>query len=195
MALELESRKYKFHEYYTAFYKGFRTIKFMRRAKKKGQLSDDFIERIMLAVTQVNGCAVCSYAHTKFALEQGMSNDEIQKILSGDTEDIPQEQSVGVFFAQHYADTRGKPSMDSWQRVIDEYGEETALGILGATRMIMIGNVVGIPMSSFSSRLKKKPVKNSNVFYELAMPLSTILFVPVAFFHSLFANIFKVAII
>ncbi len=195
MGPEIYSKKYKFHELYTTFYKGFRTIKYMRRCRKKDLLSKDFIERIMLAVTQINGCEVCSYAHTKMALEQGMSDDEIQKILSGNMERIPKEQSVAVFFAQHYADTKGNPSMDSWQRLIDEYGEEKALGILGAIRMIMIGNIAGIPMSSFISRLKGKRVKKSNLFYEIGLPLSSIIFAPIAFFHSLFANIFKVAII
>ena len=45
--------------------------------KKERQLSEHFIERIMLAVTEVNGCAVWSYAHTKMALEAGMTNEEI----------------------------------------------------------------------------------------------------------------------
>ncbi|MFC0273464.1 carboxymuconolactone decarboxylase family protein [Metabacillus herbersteinensis] len=32
----------------------------------------------MLAVTEVNGCEFCSYSHTKIALEQGMSQEEIK---------------------------------------------------------------------------------------------------------------------
>lgn len=189
------SRKYNLLDLYVAFYKGFRTIKYTSKTSKKGILNKDFIERIMLAVTQVNDCEVCSYAHTKMALEQGMTGEEIQKILSGDMEDIHPEEAPAIFFAQHYADSKGKPSMVSWHRVLDEYGEEKALGILGAIRMIMIGNIVGIPISSFRSRLKGTRVEGSNVIYELGMPLSSILLAPIAFIHSLFATIFKVEII
>jgi len=84
----------------------------MAQARKNKVMSSEFIERIMLAVTEVNGCEVCSYAHTKIALEQGMSEEEIGKLLSGDTEDIPAEEAPAIFFAQHYADTRGNPSRD-----------------------------------------------------------------------------------
>ena len=153
------------------------------------------MERIMLAVTQANGCEICSYVHTKMALETGMQKEEIQKILSGDMGEIPKEEVVAVFFAQHYADKRGNPSKDSWKRVVKEYGKEKALGILGATRMIMIGNIIGIPFSAFRSRLKGKPIKKSNLIYEIGMMLSIIVFLPVAFKHSIISNVFKTAII
>jgi AhpD family alkylhydroperoxidase len=47
----------------------------------------------MLAVTEVNGCEMCSYAHTKMALEAGLSNDEIQQMLAGDN---------WAYFPQHF---------------------------------------------------------------------------------------------
>ncbi|UTB33936.1 MAG: carboxymuconolactone decarboxylase family protein [Methanobacterium sp. ERen5] len=70
---------YSVQESYWIFYKGIRTMKYMFKAKRKKELSQKFIERIMLAVTEVNGCEICSYAHTKRALESGMSNEEIKK--------------------------------------------------------------------------------------------------------------------
>jgi len=78
---------------------------------------------------------------------------------------------------------------------VKEYGKEKALGILGATRMIMIGNIIGIPFSAFRSRLKGKPIKKSNLIYEIGMMLSIIVFLPVAFKHSIISNVFKTAII
>ena len=44
----------------------------LRRAKKENDINGQFIKRIMLAVTQVNGCRMCSYHHTKEALRLGM---------------------------------------------------------------------------------------------------------------------------
>lgn len=191
MGTEFYNRFYKPAEFYTALYKGIRTIKYMKRSKKNGEINEEFQERIMLAVTQVNGCELCSFAHTKMALENGMSNDEIQNILSGDMSDISKEEAVAVFFAQHYADMRGNPSAESWQRLVEEYGQEKALGILGAIRMIMIGNVAGIALSAFKSRLKGKPIKKSSLSYEILMLLSGLVFIPTAIIHGKCLDLFK----
>lgn len=106
MGQEFYKKIYSLKEFYITLYKGLRTIKYMIKNKKSKQLNPDLTERIMLAVTEVNGCEVCSYSHTKMALEQGMSNEEIQMLLTGNTESIPGEEAIAIFFAQHYADTR-----------------------------------------------------------------------------------------
>lgn len=195
MGQGLYNRKYSVKELYVTLYKGLRTIKYMKKSKKSKQLNAHFIERIMLAVTEVNGCAVCSYAHTKIALEHGMSNEEIRMILAGNTESISEEEAAAIFFAQHYADTRGNPSKDSWRRIVEVYGGTKALGILGAIRMIMMGNVYGIALSAFHSRLRGKPIKTSSIFYEIGMILSMIIVLPVAFLHSLISDIFRIPVI
>lgn len=83
---------YSLKESYIITYKAFSSIRMLSSAKKKGLLSPQFIERIMLAVTEVNGCEVCSYAHTKMALEAGMSNEEIKNMLAGTSEDAPVDE-------------------------------------------------------------------------------------------------------
>ncbi len=56
-----------------------RTIRFMFKARRNRELDQKFVERLMLRVTEVNDCALCSYAHSKRALESGMTSEEIQK--------------------------------------------------------------------------------------------------------------------
>lgn len=192
MGQEFYKKIYRPKEFYVALYKGFKTFKYIKKCRQDNTLSKKFIERIMLAVTEVNGCEVCSYAHTKMALEEGMDKEEIANILSGNMEDIKADEAVAIIFAQHYADNRGMPSKDAWLRVVDEYGKEKALGILGAIRIIMIGNIIGIPYSAFLSRLKGKAVKKSSLGYELGMILSIIIFLPIAFVQSsIFSRIKK----
>jgi len=149
----------------------------------------------MLAVTEVNGCEICSFEHTKMALEMGMSNDEIQMLLTGNTQNIPVEEVSAIFFAQTYADNRGKPTSNTWKRIVEVYGINKALGILGAIRMIMVGNIYGIPFSALRSRMRGKPIKKSSLFYEISMILSIIIFLPVAFIHGLISDIVKIPII
>ena len=101
-------------------------------------------ERIMLAVTEVNGCEVCSYAHARIALEKGLRAEEVRMLLAGDAGAIPADEAIAIAFAQHYADSRGNPTRESWQRLVETQGSAKALGILGAARTMMIGNAYGI---------------------------------------------------
>jgi AhpD family alkylhydroperoxidase len=185
---------YSVPESYWIFYNGIRTMKYMYLAKRKGELSPKFIERIMLAVTEVNHCSLCSHAHTKKALESGMSCEEIQKLLSGIIVDVPADEFTAILFAQHYADTRGNPTLESWQRIVEIYGISKARGILGSIRTIMIGNTYGIPWSSFFNRLRGKPDERSSLRYEISMILGSFL-IPISLFHALISDLLKKPII
>lgn len=191
MGQEFYKKIYSLGEFFTALSKGLRTMKYMKAARKGGGMTAEFFERIMLAVTEVNGCEVCSYAHTRLALESGMSREEIQSLLSGNTLAIPEEETLGIMFAQHYADSRGNPSRASWERLEEAYGRSMALGILGVVRMIMIGNIYGIAFSAFRRRLKGQPVRKSSLLYELGMLLSVVVFLPAAVIRNLAAILLK----
>ena len=97
-------------------------------------------ERIMLAVTAVNGCELCSYAHTRLALDAGVSDAQVRALLGGVTTGVPEHQLPGIAFAQHYADTRGHPDPTAWTALVDQYGTTQARCVLRATRMMMWGN-------------------------------------------------------
>ncbi|BDZ68227.1 carboxymuconolactone decarboxylase family protein [Methanobacterium ferruginis] len=192
---EFGKKLYSVKESYWIFYNGIRTMKYMSRARKNHKLSSKFIERIMLAVTEVNECAICSYAHSKRALETGMTTEEIQKMLRGIIEDVPDDEVTAVMFAQHYADTRGNPTLESWQRLVEIYGISRAMGILGAIRIIMIGNTYGIPWSSFFNRLKGKADPRSSLLYEINMMILGTLLIPISFIHTVISGLFGKPII
>lgn len=195
MAQEFYKKIYSVREFYPILYDGVRTMKYMIKAKKKKELSPEFIERIMLGVTEVNGCEVCCYAHTKMALEQGMTAEEIQKLLVGSADEIPVEEMPAYLFAQHYADRRGYPTEESWNRIVSLYGEDKAKGILGAVRAIMVGNAHGIAISAFISRLKGKAVKKSSLLYEITMMLSIVVYLPLTLVQVMMDGLFKRPII
>lgn len=189
------NRHFTIAQLYTVNYLAMRSIFDLIRAKKRGAISQPFIERVMLAVTEVNGCAMCSYAHSKMALEAGMTDVEIQNILAGDHEDIPESEAVGIMFAQHYADTMGHPSLESWDRLEEYYGQVAARGILAATRIIMLGNGLGIVLGSFTGRFKGKKDPNSHLLYEIVGILSLLIFIPLAILHALAASLVRWPII
>ena len=73
---------------------------------EKAKLQDTFVERLMLAVTAVNKCPMCSYAHTEIALKSGMAKEEIENLLGGSYTDCPPEEGGAILFAQHYAEKK-----------------------------------------------------------------------------------------
>ena len=152
--------------------------------RRKKLVDKAFLERLMLAVTEVNGCTVCSYAHSYVALKQGMSNEEINSFLSGDEKFIDPVEAKAIAFAQHFADTRGFPKNDAYKTIIDEYGKEKAEIILSAIQLIMVGNMYGIPYSAFKSRLKGKPYKDSSLIYELGMLIAGLILLPISLIHG-----------
>ena len=195
MKINAGRKLYSLKEIYMIVYNGMRSVPYMSKAKRNNELSPEFIERIMLAVTEVNGCEVCSYAHTKMALEAGMSNQEIEKMLSGVITDIPSNELPAIMFAQHYADSRGRPTKETWNRIIENYGLTKSYGILGAIRIIMIGNAYGIPWSSFFNRFKGKADKRSSLLYEVLVIILGSLFVPFAIIHAIIASLLRLKII
>lgn len=169
-----------------------RAILKLRRNRKTKLVDSKFIERLQLAVTEVNGCAACSYQHTKMALQQGMSNEEISSFLSGGDNFIKAEEAKTIMFAQHYADSRAFPKKYAYDTIINEYGENTARIILSACQLMIAGNMYGIPFSAFQSRLKGKPYKDSTLFYELGMQIAGIICLPFAIIHSLLKSLIGV---
>ena len=124
-----------------------------------------------------------------------MDNEEIEKMLSGTFENIPEDELAAIMFAQHYADSKGKPSEKSWKRITTFYGESKTLGILGAIRMIMMGNIYAITLVSFVNRFKGKSDSGSTILYEIAIMISLIFFFPIVLVHVLISFLLRTPII
>lgn len=139
------------------------------KAKKSVEISDEFFERIMLAVTEVNGCALCSYEHSRLALEAGLSNEEIEMILSAGEIEFPENEREAILFAQHYAATKGNPTKKSLMVLGATYGSEVATQIIAVIKTIMVGNAYGIAYGTLKLRLKGDPVNQSSLKRELAI--------------------------
>ena len=178
-------RKFSLWEMYRSFVFLPRAMRKMIGNKKSKLVDEDFVKRLQLAVTEVNGCPACSYQHTKMALQQGMSGEEISSFLSGGSDYIKPEEAKAIMFAQHFADSRGYPKKFAYDSIVKEYGEQEARIILSAVQIMIAGNMYGIPFSAFQSRLKGKPYKDSSLFYELGMLITGVLLVPIGIFHGI----------
>lgn len=178
-------RKFSFLELYRALIYIPSAISKLKSNSKSNLVSSEFVERLQLAVTEVNGCPACSYQHTKMALRQGMSNEEISSFLSGGDEFIKPEEAKAIMFAQHFAESRGYPKKYAYEAIIKEYGEKKAQIIMSAVQVMIAGNIYGIPYSAFQSRLKGQAYKDSSLFYELGMLIGGVVILPIAIVHGI----------
>lgn len=127
-----------------------RDLRDMRRARRRVRavvpgkaLDPAFRERLMLVVTQVNGCRYCRYAHARMALTAGLSEAEVEVLAAGDLRGAPPEQAPALLYAQHWAETEAHPASDARERVVEVYGPGQAEAIELAMRTIRVGNLLG----------------------------------------------------
>lgn len=162
-----------------------------RSAKKKGDIDKNLEKRIMLAVTHVNGCKLCSWFHTRDALKIGMPDAEIKELLDGDVSAVPEDEAVAIAFAQHYADTLGHVDSAAWRRVVWTYGREKALGVRACICMIMAGNAQGNAWGALASRLKGRPEPGSSFGKEAGVIVCDLFVVPFMLIWALFRGFMR----
>jgi AhpD family alkylhydroperoxidase len=108
------------------------------------EISMEFRERLMLMVTEVNGCRYCSYYHAKMALEAGIDQQELNELLAGCIpQDAPYEEIPALLYAQHWAENNANPENELYQKILDQYGQKKTDAIHIILRMIRMGNLLG----------------------------------------------------
>ena len=142
-------------------------IKQFKEAKKEQRVSDSFRGKIMLVTTAVNGCVYCAWYHAKLTVRSGVDSKEVKDLLklqfNTDSTDF---ESMGLLYAQHFAETSKKPEKEMTDKLFAFYEKETAEDIILYIRAIYFGNLSGNTFDAFFSRLKGKKAKNSNAIFE-----------------------------
>ena len=116
----------------------------VRKTMRGELISQAFRERLMMVVTQVNGCRYCSYFHAQEALKAGIAEGELKSLLAGAIpDDCPSEEYSALLYAQHWAESNAQPDSEVIQRLNETYGQEKADAIHLVLRMIRVGNLLG----------------------------------------------------
>jgi AhpD family alkylhydroperoxidase len=121
---------------------------FKRTSKMKtlmrGEVIDNqFRERLMIAVTEVNGCRYCAYFHTQQALAAGIGSEELAHISEMSFESSPEEQRAALLYAQHWAESNAHPDPDARTCMEDAYSPEKLEMIELSLHTIRMGNLMG----------------------------------------------------
>lgn len=134
----------------------FKNRKRIRSIFGSESLSPAFRERMMLAVTQVNDCRYCARFHTKAALAEGISREEVNAILEGAFKDCPSDQLAGVLYAEHWAEMLGAPDAEVRDKLIAAYGQDMANDIDIILRIIKTGCACAVPAGLLISAMRKR---------------------------------------
>jgi len=185
-----QSRVFTVSEQLKNIYYGAKGFVLLKTSKKYRLMNKKFKERIMLAITEVNGCTMCSFVHTKIALSSGMSNESIQALLNGDTTNVPIDEAVAVLFGQHFASSMEHPDEDAITRLVTEYGFQKAELVLAACNMITMTNGMGTSLDYLAHRLQFKRNKQSRIVSELLNPLLTMILFPMFVLYYFLVSVF-----
>lgn len=137
------------------------------RSYMRPKTSTALREKIMLAVTSVNDCRYCSWAHSHLALQSGVDLEEVNAILefNGYKAD-KQDEAAAILYAQTFADNGGKPDAEALNELKKYFSAAQIREIHGYIYTIYIGNYSGNTFDALLSRFKGIKVEGSNVLFE-----------------------------
>lgn len=107
------------------------------------RLDAKYRERLFIAVTQVNECRACTWAHTRIALREGLSGDEVRALFHAELERTPEEERDAILYAQHWADSGGCPEQGLRNSTEARLGAARLRDVELALRFIRFWNYFG----------------------------------------------------
>jgi len=131
----------------------FKNMDKVRHAMRGGLVSFAFRERLMMVVSEVNGCRYCIYYHAKESIKVGLSEVEMRSMLQGNVSDAPADEIPALLYAQHWAETDGHPDTDTREKIVARYGKERTDAIETVLHLIRLGNLWGNSWDYFLYRL------------------------------------------
>lgn len=114
-------------------------------------------EKVMLGVTSVTDCGICQWGHSHWAMANGVSLEEVNQILSQQTEALKATnpaEAAAILFAQYYAENPDQFDPNSIENLKKYYSDAQVAEILAYVRVIMFGSLTGNTLEALLSRLR-----------------------------------------
>ncbi len=116
----------------------------LKAAIRSGAMSFGFRERLMMVVTEVNGCRYCSWYHSAQSIKAGLSEVELRELLAGQVpEGAPAEELPALVYARHWAQADARPDPQATRSLTEVYSAGGAAAIQVVLRTIRAGNLMG----------------------------------------------------
>jgi AhpD family alkylhydroperoxidase len=151
-----------------------------------GRLPRAMREKVIVAVAQANACRMCEHAHTRMALEAGVTDSELAALERMDAEGLNRRTWLALAYARERAKDDFAPVSDpkTRQALDEELGPQVVCDIEDVARVMTVANRVANTLNALSDRLRGRPVPGSRLADELVINL---LLLPGAWLGTLIA--------
>jgi len=151
-----------------------------------GRLSRALREQIIVAVAQVNACAMCEHAHTRMALEAGVSDAELAALENMDESAFDRRTWLAIAHARERTKAKFAPMVTdaSEDAVREAIGAQACSDVEDVARVMTVANRIANTLNALPDRWRGRPVPESRLFDELVI---NFLFLPGAWLGTLVA--------
>ncbi len=152
-----------------------------------GRLPRALREQVVVAVAQANACRMCEHAHTRMALEAGVSDAELAALERMDEAAFDRRTWLAVAHAREQVRTDfAEPPPDEQAELERALGARTVRDVEQVARVMTVANRVANTLNALSDRRRGQPVPGSRLGDELVI---NVLFLPGAWLGTLIAAI------
>ena len=152
----------------------------------RGRLPRALREQIIVAVAQVNACRMCEHAHTRMALEAGVSDAELAAVENMDESAFDRRAWLAIAHARERTQAKFAPPVvdASHDGLREALGAQTLDDVEDVARAMTVANRIANTLNALPDRWRGRPVPESRLFDELAI---NVLFLPGAWLGTLVA--------
>jgi AhpD family alkylhydroperoxidase len=136
----------------------------------RGRLDPRLREKVMLAVAQANACDLCTLAHRRWALAEGVTDEELAAIEGQDSEQFDRRTWAAIAWAQARTRADLEPVPDELEaELARHYDERERADLELVTQAMGVANRSANTFDALLARLRGRPVAGSRVGDELAL--------------------------
>ena len=144
-------------------------------------------EQVIVAVAQVNACRMCAHAHSRLALEAGVSDAELAALEKLDAAAFDRRTWLAIAHARERTRANFDTETDDARRALTEaLGDDTRQAVEDVARVMTIANRVANTLNALPDRLRGDAVPGSRLFDEIIVSL---FFLPGAWLGTLIAAV------
>lgn len=152
----------------------------------RGRLPRALREQIIVAVAKVNACRMCEHAHTRMALEAGVSDAELAALEDMNPSAFDRRTWLAIAHARERTRANFAPVADdaSQEALNEALSAQTRSDVEDLARVMTVANRIANTLNALPDRWRGNPVPDSRIFDELVI---NFLFLPGAWLGTLVA--------